>query len=294
VLLVDKPKDWTSHDIVSFVRARFNVPKVGHCGTLDPAATGLLILCLGRATRLSDFLIDMDKVYEGSMLFGTTTDSYDLDGQVVETRPVPEDLTREQIQDACNRFVGTIQQLPPMVSAVKVGGERLYKLARKGEVVERTPRTVTVREFDVLTYTRPNAEFRVRCTRGTYARALCHDVGHMLGCGAALAALRRTWVGPHGVETALPLDRFETADDVRQRLLPVEQALTLPEVRILPQHERLVGCGNALHPADIQGRCPVETGWVQIKAHSGRLLAVGEVSPSPMGLQIQPRRVLLG
>ncbi|HOE66204.1 MAG TPA: tRNA pseudouridine(55) synthase TruB [Candidatus Hydrogenedentes bacterium] len=294
ILLIDKPCGITSHDVVDRIRRVAGTRRVGHTGTLDPAATGLLILCLGQATRLSDFLIGMDKVYEGTMRLGVVTDSYDLDGSVVERRAVPEGLTRDRIQAECNRFVGTIQQTPPMVSAVKVGGERLYKLARKGETVERAARSVTVREFSVLEYASPDAVFRVRCTRGTYARSLCHDVGMALGCGAALAALRRTAVGPHGIAAALPLDRFVGPEDVVDRLLPPEMALTLPEVRVFAHCERLVGCGGALHPADIEGFFPMESGWVQVKTRSGRLLAVAEVTAGPQGFCLQPRRVLVG
>ena len=174
ILLVDKPTGMTSHDVVDRLRRAARIRRIGHTGTLDPGATGLLILCLGSATRLSEFLICLDKVYEGEMRLGIVTDSFDLDGKTVEERPVPH-LDPVDIQKALDRFTGDILQVPPMVSAVKINGERLYKKARKGEVVERPPRPVTIREFVLLRYTPPNVVFRVRCTRGTYARSLCHD-----------------------------------------------------------------------------------------------------------------------
>jgi tRNA pseudouridine55 synthase len=195
LLLVDKPAGITSHDVVDRIRRAAGTRKVGHTGTLDPGATGLLVLCLGVATRLSEHLTGLDKVYEGAMRLGLVTDSYDMDGKVTAESPVTANLTMADIQSACDRFAGEIMQVPPMVSAVKVGGERLYKRARQGEVVERAARQVTVREFHVLSYKAPDAQIRVRCTRGTYVRSLCHDVGQALGCGAILASLRRTFVG---------------------------------------------------------------------------------------------------
>ena len=291
ILLVDKPAGWTSHDVVDHIRRVVRMRRIGHTGTLDPAATGLLILCLGKATRMSEFLIGMDKVYEGTMRMGLVTDSYDLDGKVVEERLVP-DLTPGQIEEAFRRFTGDIMQVPPMVSAVKINGERLYKKARKGEVVERPPRPVTVREFKLLSYEHPDAHFRVRCTRGTYARALCHDVGEVLGCGATLAALRRTWVGPHSVKEAKEAEAFVERRDVAERLGPIEGALDLPEVRVEQAFHKVVVSGTTLSPEDWLGECPVREGWVQVKNESGELLALGMVKPGPGGATIHPKRVL--
>jgi len=292
VLLVDKPAGPTSHDIVNRVRRAAGQRRVGHTGTLDPAATGLLILCLGRATRLSEFLTGMDKVYEGAMRLGMSTDSYDLDGQVLEERPVP-DLTEEDLQAAFDRLVGDIMQVPPMVSAVKVGGERLYKKARKGEWVERPARPVTVREFRLLGYDPPDARFRVRCTSGTYARTLCHDVGEHLGCGATLASLRRTFVGKHSVEDAVAIDALTKAADVAARLLPLDQALDLPAAVVRDEQRRWVAEGRALLLSDITWQTPPGStgGWVQIKTRAGELLAVGEYQSNPLGDRVQPRRV---
>lgn len=292
ILLVDKPAGMTSHDVVDRIRRAAGTRRVGHTGTLDPAATGLLILCLGEATRLSDFLIGMDKVYEGTLRFGLVTDSYDLDGKVVEERPVP-DLSEADIQKTFDQFTGDILQVPPMVSAVKVGGERLYKLARRGEVVEREPRPVTVREFTLLDYEAPDATFRLRCTRGTYARTLCYDVGEALGCGATLASLRRTAVGKHRVEDALPVDGFQSREDIESRLISPDEALDLPEVVARASGRRAVAAGAMLLPQDTVGEAPVQEGWVQIKNESGTLIALGEMQATPRGMAIQPKRVFM-
>lgn len=294
ILLVDKPVGRTSHDVVNMIRRAAGMRRVGHTGTLDPNATGLLIICLGQATRLSEFLTGLDKVYEGSMRLGLETDSFDMDGEVVAERPAPE-FTLEQIQAVFGHFLGEIEQLPPMVSAVKVGGERLYNLARKGETVERKPRRVTVHEFLALGYEPPQIQFRLRCATGTYARALAHDVGQQLGCGATLEQLRRTWVGHHCVDNAAPAESFESADDVRARLMPMADALNLPAVVVRRGSRGAVVNGGAIGRNDLAGEWPESGGWVQIKAESGELLAVGEaVAPGPMGPLIRPKRVLCG
>ncbi|MBN2309160.1 MAG: tRNA pseudouridine(55) synthase TruB [Candidatus Hydrogenedentes bacterium] len=291
ILLVDKSAGMTSHDVVDRIRSAAGIRRVGHTGTLDPAATGLLILCLGAATRLSEFLTGLDKVYEGTMRLGLITDSYDLDGRILEERPVPG-LTAEAIQNAFDAFTGDIMQTPPMVSAVKIGGERLYKKARKGEVVDRPARPVTVREFRLLGFDTPLVHFRVRCTRGTYARSLCHEVGQMLGCGGALSLLRRTWVGHHSVDEAAPVESFATRDDVLRRMAPLEGALQLPEVVVLPNRINTVLSGGVLGRADLQADCPVTEGWVQVKSPTGKLLALAQVQNASPHPALHPKRVL--
>jgi tRNA pseudouridine55 synthase len=291
ILLVDKPAGMTSHDVVDLIRKATGIRRIGHTGTLDPAATGLLILCIGKATRLSEYLIGMDKTYEGIMRLGIVTDSYDLDGEVLEERAVPE-FSMAELQAACDGFTGSIEQMPPMVSAVKVGGERLYKLARRGETVERPTRSVTVHEFQVLGYDPPDVTVRVRCTRGTYVRSLCHDVGEQLGCGAVLAGLRRTWVGQHTVENARPVSAFQVRGDVEECLVSIDQALDLPVVSIRNSSRPQLANGAALIRTDLLDDCPVSEGWVQIKSESGQLLALGTMLASAAGLRVQPRRVL--
>ncbi|MBI5095687.1 MAG: tRNA pseudouridine(55) synthase TruB [Candidatus Hydrogenedentes bacterium] len=293
ILLVDKPAGVTSHDVVDAIRKASGLRRVGHTGTLDPLATGLLILCLGNATRLSEFLTGLDKVYEGTMRLGLETDSYDLDGKTIAERPVPE-LTEATLAESFVRYTGSIEQVPPMVSAVKVGGERLYRRARKGETVERAPRTITIHEFTLLGYTPPDATFRVRCTRGTYVRSLCHEIGAELGCGGALAALRRTWVGPHAVANAAPVASFTDAASVQQRLIPLEKAVDLPVVTVRRNRQRLIPTGTSLRPGDITGECPVASGWVQVWSESGEMLALAEVTTDPQGATLQPKRVFCG
>ncbi len=203
-LLVDKPPGLTSHDVVDRVRRRFGIRKVGHCGTLDPNATGLLVLVLGAATRLSEKLMGSDKVYEGDIKLGESTDSYDADGQLTGSLPVPP-MTLDELNEAARSFVGDQQQVPPMVSAVKLGGVPLYKLARKGQEVERKPRLIHVYSFRLTAYTEPVAHFRIACTKGTYVRTIAHELGQKLGCGGHLLTLRRLASGRLDVADAAPL-----------------------------------------------------------------------------------------
>jgi tRNA pseudouridine55 synthase len=231
-LLVDKPAGPTSHDLVDRVRRHFGLKKVGHAGTLDPNATGLLILLLGRGTKLSDKLMSADKVYEGTMKFGETTNSFDADGEVTATAPVPP-LTLAQLNEAAAVYVGDLLQAPPMVSAAKVGGVPLYKLARKGLEVERKPRLVHIYSFRFSDYQAPLGTFRVACTKGTYVRSLAHDLGQKLGCGAHLATLRRTASGSFHVRDAVP---FPAVLDLR----PAELA-----ARVIP----FLKLAAADHPA---------------------------------------------
>lgn len=212
LLLVDKPQHMTSHDVVAIIRRNFRYRKVGHGGTLDPMATGLLIILLGRGgTRLSQWIMGGDKEYEGVMHLGIRTDTQDLEGRVIAEQSAA-DITREVLEREMRRFTGDIMQTPPMVSAVKQQGTPLYKLARKGMEVERKPRLRHVFRFDLLEYNPPYAHFRAACTKGTYIRTLCADLGDVLGCGAHLRELRRTKSGSLVVENAYPLDRILKMD----------------------------------------------------------------------------------
>jgi tRNA pseudouridine55 synthase len=204
-LLIDKPAGPTSHDVVDAIRRQFGIKKVGHCGTLDPNATGLLIIVLGRGTKLSEKLMSDDKVYEGTIKFGETTDSYDADGELVASLPVLP-MTLDQLNEAAAAFVGDQMQTPPMVSAVKIRGVPLYKLARKGLEVQREPRLIHIYSFRFADYREPLGQFRIACTKGTYVRGLAHELGQKLGCGAHLAALRRCTSGKFNVADACPLD----------------------------------------------------------------------------------------
>lgn len=203
-LVVDKPTGCTSHDVVDRVRRRFQLKKVGHCGTLDPNATGLLVLLLGQATRLSQKFMASDKVYEGEIKLGETTDSFDADGELTGSSLVPP-FTLDQLNEEARGFLGDQYQTPPMVSAVKIKGVPLYRLARKGQEVEREPRFIHVYSFRITDYAEPVARFRIACTKGTYVRTIAHDLGAKLGCGAHLLSLRRLASGKFDVGVAHPL-----------------------------------------------------------------------------------------
>jgi tRNA pseudouridine55 synthase len=220
-VLIDKPAGPTSHDIVDEIRRAFALKKVGHCGTLDPNATGLLVLLLGRATRLSEKLMADDKVYSGWIKFGESTNSYDADGEVLETKPVPP-LTVEALNTAAESFIGDQMQTPPMVSAVKVEGVPLYKLARKGMEVERKARLIHIYNFRFTQYEEPHGFFRVACTKGTYVRTLAHELGQKLGCGAHLATLRRISSGRFDVAEAIEYEQALklSSAQLAQRVIP--------------------------------------------------------------------------
>ena len=220
-ILIDKPAGPTSHDVVDAIRRRFGIKKVGHCGTLDPNATGLLIIVVGRGTKLSEKLMGDDKVYEGTIKFGETTNSYDADGEILETRPVPP-LTLDQLNEAAATFMGDQMQTPPMVSAIKINGVPLYKLARKGIEVEREPRLVHIYNFRFTNYEPPLGQFRVACTKGTYVRSIAHELGQKLGCGAHLAALRRSVSGKFDVADATKLDDVLklTTTELEKKVIP--------------------------------------------------------------------------
>jgi tRNA pseudouridine55 synthase len=228
VLLVDKPPRLTSHDVVDRLRRHFGFKKVGHCGTLDPAATGLLVIVLERATKLQDHLMADDKTYEGAMRLGVATDSQDADGEIVAEKPVPP-LTAEDVEHAFEKFRGDIQQIPPMVSALKHKGQPLYKLARKGMTVERAPRALHIYDLRLLKLDLPRVEFRVTCTKGTYIRTLCADIGEALGCGAHLAELRRLRSGKFDVKNA------RTLDDLLRMSREELQAAVIPILSLVKQ-----------------------------------------------------------
>ncbi|HEX5397734.1 MAG TPA: tRNA pseudouridine(55) synthase TruB [Verrucomicrobiae bacterium] len=220
-ILVDKPAGPTSHDVVDAIRRRFGIKKVGHCGTLDPNATGLLIIVLGRGTKLSEKLMGDDKVYEGVVKFGEATDSYDADGDLTASLPVPP-MTLEQLNEEAAAFIGDQMQPPPMVSAVKKGGVPLYKLARKGVEVEREPRLIHIYNFRFTNYEPPLGRFKIACTKGTYVRSIAHELGRKLGCGAHLAALRRSASGKFDVADSTPLDAVLqlTTAELEKKVIP--------------------------------------------------------------------------
>ncbi len=211
VLLVDKAPDMTSHDVVAIGRRALNTKKIGHCGTLDPMATGLLMLVVGKATKIQDLLMSEDKVYEGTLTLGQRTSTQDRQGEVVEEKEVG-DYSEEQIKAAFDAYTGEFEQLPPMVSAIKQGGVPLYKLARKGQEVERKLRPVKVSGYEISRVALPEVDFRVECTKGFYVRTYANDIGEKLGCGAHLSALRRTNSGKFTLDRSVTVAQLKEAD----------------------------------------------------------------------------------
>lgn len=209
LLLIDKPPALTSHEVVQRVRHALKTRQAGHAGTLDPLATGLLVVCLGQATRLSEYLLGHDKRYRAAIRLGVETDTYDADGQVTATRPVT--VKRDEVEAALARFVGEIDQVPPMYSAIKIDGKKLYDLARAGQAVDRPARSITIYAIEVIDFNAPDLIIDLHCSAGTYIRSLAHDVGAALGTGAHVTALRRTAAGPFGLDQAIGLAEFEAA-----------------------------------------------------------------------------------
>jgi tRNA pseudouridine55 synthase len=225
VLLVDKAAGMTSHDVVALVRRRLQIRKVGHCGTLDPLATGLLLLTLGRGTKIQDLLMAEDKEYSGTMMLGVTTSTQDKDGEVIERRDVPP-LEEKTIRSAFEKFRGDFYQTPPMVSAIKQAGVPLYKLARQGKTVEREPRLVHVYRYSIDRMALPEIGFTVVCSKGFYVRTYAHDIGAELGCGAHLHSLRRVKSGRFDLTSAISVEEIKTADPSEI----VARVLSLPQV----------------------------------------------------------------
>ncbi|MGD9781228.1 MAG: tRNA pseudouridine(55) synthase TruB [Kiritimatiellia bacterium] len=226
LLLVDKPSGPTSHDVVARIRRQFRIPKVGHGGTLDPMATGLLVLLLGKATKISDRVMGHDKTYEGVFRLGIETDSQDADGQTVAETDASA-VTADQVAAQMKSRLGDQMQMPPMVSAIKINGVPLYKLARKGQTVERPPKLIHVYRFDLLDFAAPDVRFVVECTKGTYVRTLAHDVGQSLGVGAHLVQLRRTKIGRLDVANASSLPDLLERPSLEGIILPLASALPL-------------------------------------------------------------------
>lgn len=263
-LLIDKPFGATSHDVVNQVRRRLGVRRVGHAGTLDPVCTGLLVVAVGPATRLLRFLSLEPKEYEGVMKLGEATATQDAEGEVVSSAD-PSGITLDALGDAAQSLVGELQQLPPMYSAVKVGGKKLYEYARAGKEVEREPRTVTVHRFEVHSLEMPLARFRVRCSGGTYVRTLVHDLGESVGVGAHVVELRRTAAGVFRVEDAIPPEEASQG-----RVLPPEEALEpMPMARLPRPLAEVAANGGAV-------RVPYQApgAYLGLLDQDGRLIAV--------------------
>lgn len=237
IVIIDKPTDWTSQDVVSKLRGVFQTRRIGHGGTLDPMATGVLPVFVGRATRGVEFFEHAEKTYETVLQLGITTDTEDTSGTVLEEKPVS--VTEAQFLAVLEQFRGEIQQIPPMYSALKVNGQKLYQLARKGKEVERQPRTITIHQLDCLEFNGNRAKLRVNCSKGTYIRTLCKDIGEALGCGGCMAELRRVAAGAYTIEEAIPLADLVASGDPGSYLRPVDSMFTQYEaVTLTPNQEK--------------------------------------------------------
>ena len=275
LLLVDKPSGVTSHDVVDGVRRTLRTRKVGHGGTLDPMATGLLLIGVGRATRLLRFLGDLEKTYEGTLRLGVETDTLDADGEVVCESPV--EASEAQVAEAMRELIGESLQRPPAYSAVKVGGRKLYEAARAGQPIEADQRPIRVDAFDLLSFGAPEATFRVVCSGGTYVRVLAADIGAAVGCGAHLTALRRVAIGPYRVESAV-------APDAVGDPLPIEQAVGhLPHMELGSDEAAAASHGRPLGPAGV-------TGPYGVFDPGGRLIGIYEDD----GPRARPQVILAG
>ncbi len=294
-----KPPGMTSHDAVDQVRRVLNIRRVGHTGTLDPAATGVLLLLLGRATRLAPFLEHHYKTYRATAVFGIATDSQDATGIIRYRQPV--NLRREDVDQVLKGFVGYVWQLPPMTSAVKVKGQRLHRLARAGCEVERARRQVHIEKMDLLGMETPEkagyprALIECRCSKGTYVRTLVSDCGDTLGCGAHLGFLLRTEVGGFSVQDAVTLEELQAASHPWELVLPAARAVgNLAPVKLPAGQVRRIQSGNPVFLDEMEPvAAPIEPGsWVRMETGVGSLVAVARAQEVKGRIQLQPRKVL--
>lgn len=227
ILLIDKDAGCTSHDVVNKVRRILKIRSVGHAGTLDPLATGLLVILVGRATKVSQYLMSLDKVYDGEMKLGVETNSQDSEGEVVSELPVPESVNEAYMREQMASFLGDQYQTPPMFSAKKLNGIPLYKLARQGQEVQREPRFINISKFELLEWNKPAAKFRLACSKGTYVRTVCHDLGKKIGCGAHMTQLRRISSDKFNVENAITVEKLSqlSPSAIKKILIPVASAV---------------------------------------------------------------------
>jgi len=273
IIVIDKPQDWTSMDVCAKLRGLFHEKRIGHAGTLDPMATGVLPVFVGRATRAVEFASEGDKEYLAGLRLGTVTDTQDTSGRVLEEHTVS--VTREELEAALAPFRGEIQQLPPMYSAIKINGKKLYELARKGREVERKPRAITIHSL-VVEGQESATDFliRVRCSKGTYVRTLCHDIGQALGCGGTMYSLRRTMAAGFTLEDALPLEQVLQAENPASLLLGVDAYFAGRPVLILkPAAEKKVRNGMTLVLPDAPS-----AGEYRVYSEAGEFLALSRVS----------------
>ena len=269
IVIVDKPQDWTSQDVVSKLRGVFQARRIGHGGTLDPMATGVLPVFVGRATRGVEFFEHAEKTYEAVLRLGIATDTEDITGTVLEEKQV--NITEADFLSALEGFRGEIQQIPPMYSAIKVNGQKLCDLARKGREVQRQPRTITIHKLECLEFAGTTARLLVHCSKGTYIRTLCKDIGQALGCGGCMEALRRVSAGEYTIEKSVPLQTLIDSDDPGAYLLPVDSMFkNHPAVTLTEKQEKCCRNGVAF-------TTNLEEGTYRVYAASGEFLALSHM-----------------
>ena len=277
ILLIDKQPDWTSNDVVAKLKGILHQRRIGHSGTLDPMATGLLVVFVGRATRAVEFAEGHDKRYIAGLRLGITTDTQDITGRVLEAKDVT--VTREELEQALVGFRGEIQQIPPMYSAIKQNGRRLYDIARKGGEVERKPRAITIHDLRVIDGQEGDWLLDVRCSKGTYVRTLCHDLGRALGCGGCMSSLRRVEAGQFSVDQAVTLSQVQQMADagrVEELLLPVDSLFQVyPRCTASASQEKKIRCGNQVKTA-------LAGGDYRVYTESGEFLMLGRVEDGIM------------
>lgn len=250
IICIYKEAGYTSHDVVAKMRGILKQKKIGHTGTLDPQATGVLVVCLGNATKLCDMITDRDKEYIAELRLGITTDSQDMTGNILNEKPIT--CSEEQVRSAALGFVGAYDQIPPMYSALKVNGKKLYELARTGKVIERQARPVRIYDMEILDIALPVVKFRTSCSKGTYIRTLCHDIGEKLGCGGTMQSLMRTKVGRFGFESTITLEKLEHLRDdgrIEEAIVPSDRLFEhCPAIHVCRESEKLLENGNIICP----------------------------------------------
>ena len=278
IINVYKEKGFTSHDVVAKLRGIVGQKKIGHTGTLDPDATGVLPVCLGKATKLCDLLTDKNKTYEAVLLLGKTTDTQDITGEVLEEKST-EALTEEKVREAIEGFIGDYEQIPPMYSALKVNGKKLYVLAREGKVIERKARPVKILDIQILEIDLPKVRMEVSCSKGTYIRTLCHDIGEKLGCGGCMESLIRTRVSTFRIEDAKTLDEIETLKQegkLAELLVPIDAMFPFyPKITVKDDWKAFAKNGNPLDLKMLKEACGQdEETQVRLYDESGKFIAI--------------------
>ena len=274
IVIVDKPQDWTSQDVTARLRRVFNTRRIGHGGTLDPMATGVLPVFVGRATRGVEFFEHAEKTYEATIRLGLTTDTEDTSGEVLTQQEVS--LTEDEFLAVLPRFRGEIMQVPPMYSALKINGQKLVDLARKGKTVERQPRPITIHELECVDFSGETARLRVRCSKGTYIRTLCKDIGEALGCGGCMAALRRVQAGEYTAAESVPLQQLLDSENPEQYLRPVDSMFrNYPAVKLTPKQETRCRNGNSFSVS-------MEAGTYRAYGQNGEFLMLAKVEDGIM------------